>query len=177
MNPPIPRLANMCDRTTTAAPSAMSKNSDRNPFDRTQPHQDRDQLPSRCHARSKNATHAARVSAANAILDRGWGKPTRSPENGDDGALELIHLASANNFIRAGYRLYQPRYPWGWPHTCTGGIASCGEGRPESSNRIARALKANLARSAEDVRRSRSKRGGRAPPGSFVFLETLPCLP
>lgn len=27
------------------------------------------------------------------------------------------NIASANNFIRAGYRLYQPRYPWGWPHT------------------------------------------------------------
>jgi hypothetical protein len=41
--------------------------------------------------RSKNATHAARVSAANAILDRGWGKPAQFLENGDDGALELIH--------------------------------------------------------------------------------------
>ena len=40
--------------------------------------------------RSKNATHAARVSAANAILDRGWGKPAQPLENGD-GALELIH--------------------------------------------------------------------------------------
>jgi hypothetical protein len=27
------------------------------------------------------------------------------------------NLASANNFIRAGYRLYQPQYPWAWPHT------------------------------------------------------------
>ncbi|QWG24980.1 GNAT family N-acetyltransferase [Bradyrhizobium sediminis] len=25
--------------------------------------------------------------------------------------------ASANNFIRAGYRLYQPSYPWGYPNT------------------------------------------------------------
>jgi hypothetical protein len=41
--------------------------------------------------RSKNATHAARVSAANAILDRGWGKPAPPLENGDGGALELIH--------------------------------------------------------------------------------------
>jgi hypothetical protein len=24
--------------------------------------------------------------------------------------------ASANNFIRAGYRLYQPQSPWGWPN-------------------------------------------------------------
>jgi hypothetical protein len=41
--------------------------------------------------RSKDATHAARVSAANAILDRGWGKAAQSLENGNDGALELIH--------------------------------------------------------------------------------------
>jgi GNAT superfamily N-acetyltransferase len=27
------------------------------------------------------------------------------------------NLASANNFIRAGYRLYQPPYPWAWPHS------------------------------------------------------------
>jgi phage terminase large subunit len=27
------------------------------------------------------------------------------------------NVASANNFIRAGYRLYQPQHPWGWPHT------------------------------------------------------------
>jgi len=27
------------------------------------------------------------------------------------------NVASANNFIKAGYRLYRPRHPWGWPHT------------------------------------------------------------
>ena len=27
------------------------------------------------------------------------------------------NLASANNFIKAGYRLYQPRFAWGWPNT------------------------------------------------------------
>jgi hypothetical protein len=41
--------------------------------------------------RNKDATAAAKVSAANAILDRGWGKATQPVENGDDGALELIH--------------------------------------------------------------------------------------
>jgi hypothetical protein len=41
--------------------------------------------------RNKDATPAARVSAANAILDRGWGKATQPLANGDDGALELIH--------------------------------------------------------------------------------------
>jgi hypothetical protein len=41
--------------------------------------------------RSKEATHAARVSAANAILDRGWGKAAQALENSDEGALELVH--------------------------------------------------------------------------------------
>lgn len=27
------------------------------------------------------------------------------------------NVISANNFIRSGYRLYQPQYPWGWPNT------------------------------------------------------------
>ncbi len=41
--------------------------------------------------RSKDATAAARVTAANAILDRGWGKAPQALTNGDDGPLELIH--------------------------------------------------------------------------------------
>jgi hypothetical protein len=41
--------------------------------------------------RCEDATPAARVSAANAILDRGWGKATQPLENSGDGALELIH--------------------------------------------------------------------------------------
>lgn len=41
--------------------------------------------------RSKDATAAARVSAATAILDRGWGKAPQAIQNGDGGALELIH--------------------------------------------------------------------------------------
>jgi hypothetical protein len=41
--------------------------------------------------RCKDATPAARVSAANAILERGWGKATQPLQNSDDGALELIH--------------------------------------------------------------------------------------
>ena len=41
--------------------------------------------------RSKDATATAKVSAANAILDRGWGRATQPIENGDDGPLELIH--------------------------------------------------------------------------------------
>ena len=27
------------------------------------------------------------------------------------------NLASANNFIRSGYRLYRPQNPWAWPNT------------------------------------------------------------
>jgi hypothetical protein len=41
--------------------------------------------------RSKGATAAARITAANAILDRGWGKATQPLESGAGGALELIH--------------------------------------------------------------------------------------
>nr|WP_249160961.1 hypothetical protein [Bradyrhizobium manausense] len=41
--------------------------------------------------RNADATPAARVSAANAILDRGWGRATQPIENGEDGVLELIH--------------------------------------------------------------------------------------
>ena len=41
--------------------------------------------------KAKDATPAARVSAATAILDRGWGKAAQALENGDNGALELIH--------------------------------------------------------------------------------------
>ncbi len=41
--------------------------------------------------RSKDATAAARVSAANAILDRGWGKASQPIETREDGALELVH--------------------------------------------------------------------------------------
>jgi hypothetical protein len=40
---------------------------------------------------SNDATHAARVAAANAILDRGWGRPPQALQNGEDGRLELIH--------------------------------------------------------------------------------------
>jgi hypothetical protein len=41
--------------------------------------------------RSKDATATAKVSAANAILDRGWGKATQPVGNSEDGKLELIH--------------------------------------------------------------------------------------
>jgi hypothetical protein len=40
---------------------------------------------------ASDATAPARVSAANAILDRGWGKVLQAIQNGDDGALKVIH--------------------------------------------------------------------------------------
>jgi len=41
--------------------------------------------------RSEDSTPAARVSAANAILDRGWGKATQPVGSSEDGTIELIH--------------------------------------------------------------------------------------
>ncbi|WP_445083461.1 hypothetical protein [Bradyrhizobium sp. TM233] len=41
--------------------------------------------------RSDDATPAVRLSAANAILDRGWGKAAQPVEAGEDGAPELVH--------------------------------------------------------------------------------------
>jgi hypothetical protein len=41
--------------------------------------------------RNTKAPAPARIAAANAILDRGWGKTPQAIQNGDDGALELIH--------------------------------------------------------------------------------------
>lgn len=40
--------------------------------------------------RSKDATPAARVSAANSILDRGWGKVAQPVQSGEQG-LEIVH--------------------------------------------------------------------------------------
>ncbi len=70
--------------------------------------------------RNTKATPPARVAAANAILDRGWGKPTQAIENADDGPLELIHriervIVHPEN--PDSYRLYQPQDPWAWPNT------------------------------------------------------------
>jgi hypothetical protein len=41
--------------------------------------------------RNPKTPPAARIAAANAILDRGWGKAPQAIHNGVDGALELIH--------------------------------------------------------------------------------------
>jgi hypothetical protein len=70
--------------------------------------------------RSKDATPAARVSAANTILDRGWGKAPQALESGDNGALELIHKIErviVHSENPDSYRLFRPQSPWAWPHT------------------------------------------------------------
>ena len=59
--------------------------------------------------RCKDATLAARVSAANAILDRGWGKATQPLENSGDGALELIHRIELRANFSAFATLAQKR--------------------------------------------------------------------
>lgn len=41
--------------------------------------------------RSDEATPAVRLSAANAILDRGWGKAAQPIEGGEDGTPEWVH--------------------------------------------------------------------------------------
>jgi hypothetical protein len=41
--------------------------------------------------RNTKATPPARIAAANAILDRGWGKVAQATENAANGALKLIH--------------------------------------------------------------------------------------
>ncbi len=43
----------------------------------------------------------------------------RARRNGWRGVVSdtTDNVVSANNFIRAGYRLFQPRYPWAWSNT------------------------------------------------------------
>ena len=41
--------------------------------------------------RNTKAPAPARIAAANAILDRGWGKAAQAVESGNGNALELIH--------------------------------------------------------------------------------------
>lgn len=38
-----------------------------------------------------DAPHAARVSAANALLDRGWGKPTQTIGGDDENPVSVLH--------------------------------------------------------------------------------------
>ena len=72
-----------------------------------------------------NAGYLCRVG----VLRQHWGRAlqlrlmrameTRARRNGWACIISdtTDNTASANNFIRAGYRLYRPPAPWGWPHT------------------------------------------------------------
>lgn len=72
-----------------------------------------------------NAGYFCRVG----VLQQHWGRSLqlrlmralerRARQNGWNCIVSdtTNNIASANNFIRAGYRLYRPRVPWGWPHT------------------------------------------------------------
>jgi GNAT superfamily N-acetyltransferase len=73
----------------------------------------------------ENAGYFCRVG----VVDRHWGHALqlrlmramefRARRNGWNCIVSdtTDNLASANNFIKAGYRLYQPQDPWGLPRT------------------------------------------------------------
>jgi GNAT superfamily N-acetyltransferase len=75
--------------------------------------------------RACNAGYFSRVG----VLRKHWGNrlqlrlmralESRARRNGWSCVISdtTENFASANNFIRAGYRLYQPPYPWAWPYT------------------------------------------------------------
>ncbi len=75
--------------------------------------------------RAPNAGYFCRVG----VLKRHWGNMLqlrlmravewRAKRNGWSSIVSdtTDNLASANNFIRAGYRLYQPQCPWAWVNT------------------------------------------------------------
>jgi hypothetical protein len=44
---------------------------------------------------------------------------TRARQNGWSSIVSdtTDNVISANNFIKAGYQLYLPQYPWGWEQT------------------------------------------------------------
>lgn len=74
---------------------------------------------------ARNSGYFSRVG----VLQRHWGKglqlrlmravEARGRRLGWDGIVSdtTDNLVSANNFIKAGYRLYEPEMPWAWSHT------------------------------------------------------------
>jgi GNAT superfamily N-acetyltransferase len=72
-----------------------------------------------------NAGYFCRVG----VLREHWGKALQlrlmralEARASNDGLSCIVsdttdNVSSANNFIRAGYRLYRPDHPWAWPHT------------------------------------------------------------
>ena len=74
---------------------------------------------------ARNSGYFSRVG----VLERHWGRglqlrlmraiEARGRRVGWDGIVSdtTDNLASANNFIKAGYQLYEPEVPWAWSHT------------------------------------------------------------
>ncbi|MBR0688978.1 GNAT family N-acetyltransferase [Bradyrhizobium manausense] len=74
---------------------------------------------------ARNSGYFSRVG----VLQRHWGRglqlrlmravEARGRRSGWDGIVSdtTDNSFSANNFIRAGYRLYEPEVPWAWSHT------------------------------------------------------------
>lgn len=74
---------------------------------------------------ARNSGYFARVG----VVQRHWGRglqlrlmravEARGRRIGWDSILSdtTNNPVSANNFIRAGYRLYEPELPWAWSHT------------------------------------------------------------
>lgn len=74
---------------------------------------------------ARNSGYFSRVG----VLQRHWGMglqlrlmravEARGRRLGWDGIISdtTDNLVSANNFIKAGYRLYEPETPWAWSHT------------------------------------------------------------
>ena len=63
------------------------------------------------------------------VIGRDWGRSLqlrllraaawRAHRNGWHSIISdtTDNIVSANNFLRAGYQLYRPKLPWGWPNT------------------------------------------------------------
>ncbi|MBK3666795.1 GNAT family N-acetyltransferase [Bradyrhizobium diazoefficiens] len=74
---------------------------------------------------ARNCGYFSRVG----VLQRHWGRglqlrlmraiEARGRRIGWDGIVSdtTDNPVSANNFIQAGYRLYEPKVPWAWSHT------------------------------------------------------------
>ena len=74
---------------------------------------------------ARNAGYFCRVGVVRRHQGRGLqlrlmrAMETKARRNGWSSVLSdtTDNLPSANSFIKAGYRLYQPEIPWAWPHT------------------------------------------------------------
>jgi len=85
----------------------------------------------------RNAGYFCRVG----VLQRHWGHclqlrlmratEARARRNGWSRLVSdtTDNIVSANNFIRAGYRLFQPHAPWGWPQTLYWRKVICSDNR------------------------------------------------